>query len=222
MFLEMRNMSVKIKKNTVSKQIIKCSCCLSSWSGVSNQRSFHMWSNRDEKNIKGKNKRWKEGTPTVFLKECWKSIGKSHQKQEWLEINAQSQRLYVFRRNGLKLSDWQDYFKLKRIKDRIKGKSWTSWAEDKLPTTKEGESHYHQNFSIYKSGYSFGKSYFRVEGNRVYRIMFLRWVSHSISEGEMQNKDFKCTRVASYLSWEGNLKKFCSRMKKVFRKANTW
>lgn len=48
MFLEMKNVIVRMKTKQWASRLIKCSCFRSDWSGISNQRNFQMWSNRDE------------------------------------------------------------------------------------------------------------------------------------------------------------------------------
>lgn len=108
------------------------------------------------KNTKGKNKWWKEGTPTVFLKECWKSIGKKPSKGRMVREKCPEPKVVCFQWEWAQAEWLAALFPIEK-KDRIKRKSWTSWAKDKLPSTREGESDY-QNFSIYNSGYSYGNS----------------------------------------------------------------
>lgn len=48
------------------------------------------------KNTKGKNKWWKEGTPTVFLKECWKSMGKKPSKGRMVREKCPEPKVVCF------------------------------------------------------------------------------------------------------------------------------
>ena len=139
---------------------------------------------------------WKiQGVEDMVERRSTASKGKNGQRAERLKRTFQSQEMHVFRMNGL-TEEPAGLFKIFKEK---KGKETSFLNKRQIicllrVSTKEGESDCYQNSLIYNSGHIY-KVWFCCVGEWGIKSGSWRWVLNYISEGQVKNKIFRCTRA---------------------------